>query len=298
MTSPPDHTRAGALFALLAFGAWGLNPVYFKAVAGIPPLEVLAHRVVWSVVLLLPLAVAGGRWRALVRAASDRRVLRLLLLTTLLLALNWLTYIWTVASGQVLQASLGYYITPLVNIAAGVLLLGERLGRLRQLASALAVAAVLVLAWAGGGVPWIALWLAVSFGAYGFIRKIIAVESLEGLLLETVLLLPAALGWLLWLAAVGSGRFGGGLGAGELLLMLSGPVTGLPLVWFAAAARRLRLTALGFFQYLAPTGQLLLAVLAYGEPFGPPRLAAFACIWAALLLVSLDSWRARRARSA
>jgi chloramphenicol-sensitive protein RarD len=296
MTSPPDRSRAGALFALLAFGAWGLNPIYFKAVAGIPPLEVLAHRIVWSVVLLLPLAAAGGRWRALVRAAADRRVRRLLLITTLLLALNWLTYIWTVASGQVLQASLGYYVTPLLNIATGVLLLGERLGRLRRLAAALAVAAVLVLAWAGGGVPWIALWLAASFAAYGYFRKIAAVESLEGLLLETLLLLPAALGWLVWLAAAGTGHFGSGGGTGELLLMLSGPVTALPLVWFAAAARRLRLSALGFFQYLAPTGQLLLAVLAYGEPFGPARLAAFALIWAALLLVSLESWQARRAR--
>ncbi|MFO1056016.1 MAG: EamA family transporter RarD [Dongiaceae bacterium] len=296
MNSPPDRSRAGALFALVAFGAWGLNPVYFKAVAGIPPLEVLSHRITWSVVLLLPLVVAGGRWRALVRAAANRRVMRLLLVTTLMLALNWLLYIWTVDSGQVLQASLGYYITPLVNIAAGVLLLGERLSRLRQLASALAVAAVAVLAWAGGGVPWIALVLAVSFGAYGFMRKIAAVESLEGLLLETLLLVPAALGWLVWLAVSGTGRFGSGHGTGELLLMLSGPVTALPLVWFAAAARRLRLSVLGFFQYLAPTGQLLLAVLAYGEPFGPARMAAFALIWAALLLVSLESWRARRAR--
>lgn len=296
MTPPPDRARAGALLALLAFGAWGLNPVYFKAVAEVPPLEVLAHRIVWSVVLLLPLALAGGRWRALVRAAADRRVVRLLLVTTLLLALNWLTYIWAVASGRVLEASLGYYVTPLVNVAAGVLLLGEPLGRLRRLACILALAAVLVLAWAGGGVPWVALWLAASFGAYGLLRKIAAVESLEGLLLETLLLLPAALGWLVWLAAAGAGRFGTGDGTGALLLMLSGPVTALPLVWFAAAARRLRLSALAFFQYLAPTGQLLLAVLAYGEPFGPARLAAFACIWAALLLVSLESWRVRRAR--
>jgi chloramphenicol-sensitive protein RarD len=285
------------LLALLAFGAWGFNPVYFKAVASVPPLEVLAHRIVWSVVLLLPLALAGGRWRALVRAAGDRRVLRLLLASTLLLALNWLIYIWAVGAGHVLQSSLGYYITPLVNIGTGVLLLGEALGPLRRLACALAALSVLLLAWVGGGVPWVALALAATFGAYGFLRKIAAVESLEGLLLETLLLLPAALAWLLWLAATGSGRFGTEGAGPAALLMLAGPVTALPLVWFAAAARRLRLTVLGFFQYLTPTGHFLLAVLAYGEPFGPARLAAFALIWAALLLVSLESWRARRSRA-
>lgn len=297
MTQPPDRSRSGTLLALLAFGAWGLNPVYFKAVAGVPPLEVLAHRIVWSVVLLLPLALAGGRRRALVRAAADRRVLRLLLASTLLLALNWLIYIWAVGAGHVLQSSLGYYITPLVNIGTGVLLLGEPLGPLRRVACALAALSVLLLAWVGGGVPWVALALAATFGAYGFLRKIAAVESLEGLLLETLLLLPPALAWLLWLAATGAGRFGAEGAGPAALLMLAGPVTALPLVWFAAAARRLRLTVLGFFQYLTPTGHFLLAVFAYGEPFGPARLAAFALIWAALLLVSLESWRTRRSRA-
>jgi chloramphenicol-sensitive protein RarD len=290
-------SAAGPLFALAAFLAWGFGPVYFKAVARVPAWEVLAHRVVWTCVLLLPLAVALRRIRPALAALAGVRTRRALGASTALIALNWLLFVYAVQSGRVLDASLGYFINPLVNVALGRLFLGERLRGAQRAAVALATASVLLLALTAERTPWIAVALGVSFGLYGLLRKTTALDSMTGLLFETALLLPAALAALIGLATLGRGAFGASR-AGDALLAASCLVTAVPLVCFAAAARRMSLTALGFFQYLAPTTHFLLAVWVYGEPFARPQILAFSGVWTALALVSADALLRRRPRAA
>jgi len=284
---------SGPLFALGAFLSWGLGPVYFRAIASVPAWEVLVHRVVWTLVLLLPAAVALRRLPVAARALREPRTLRALFASTSLIAVNWLLFIWAVQSGRVLDASLGYFINPLVNVALGRVFLGERLRRAQIVAVALAAASVGLLAVTADRTPWIALTLGVSFGMYGLIRKTTALDSMTGLMLETALLLPPALGVLLWLGATGRGSFGGSTST-TALLAASGIVTAVPLLCFVAAARRMTLTALGFFQYIAPTSHFLLAVFFYGEPFARPQVLAFLGIWTALGVVSADAVVARR----
>lgn len=282
-------TTAGAAYALAAFVFWGANPVYFKAVGEVPPLEVLAHRVVWSVLLLAGLITLRRRWRVVAAALAERRTGLMLGLSTLVISANWLTYIWAISAGRVLETSLGYYINPLVNVLLGVVVLRERIDLWRGLAVALAGLGVLNLALRAEGLPWVSLVLAFSFAIYGLIRKTVRIEAVEGLLVETALLLPLALGFLVVLGADGTGAFGA-RGAGlDLLLVLAGAVTALPLVWFTAAARRLDYATVGFFQYIAPSCQFLLAVLLYGEPFTAAHLVTFLCIWGALAIVTARS---------
>lgn len=278
-----QRTRAGILYALATFGAWGLNPFYFKAVDEIPAIEVIAHRVIWSSLLLAGLISLGRQWPQVKAAAMARRTLATLLLTSLIIGANWLIYIHAMDTSQVLQASLGYYINPLVNILFGRVFLGERLSTPQMAAVVLAAAGVLILAIAFGEPPWLALGLAGTFATYGLLRKLARVEALPGLFVETVFLCPAALALLL---VVGT-RFGHADLTTDLLLMAAGPVTALPLLWFTAAARRLKLSVLGFFQYLSPSGQFLLAVFAFGEHFGPAHYVTFACIWAAIAIFTL-----------
>ncbi|WP_225911610.1 EamA family transporter RarD [Desulfuromonas versatilis] len=296
-TDPAPDTRPlrqGVFFGLAAYLIWGFFPAYFKALAQVPPLEVLAHRIFWSAALLLILVFAMGRRQALAAAFADRATLRILTCSTLLIAANWLIFIYAVAAGQVLQSSLGYFITPLINVALGFVFLKERLRPLQNLSLLLAVAGVLILTLSYGQVPWIALALAGSFGTYGLLRKTANIDALLGLTVETCLLAPLALGYLLVVGAGGEGRFLGADLSLNLLLPLAGVVTSLPLLLFAGAARRLRLATIGFLQYITPSLHLLLAVAAFGEAFTLVHLVTFACIWSGLVLFSLDFFRSSR----
>ncbi|MBK6899260.1 MAG: EamA family transporter RarD [bacterium] len=286
-----DGQRAGIAYGLAAYGWWGFVPLYFKAVSHVAPLEVLAHRVLWSLVLLSALLAARGRIPLLVKLLRDRRTLAVLGLTTLLIAANWLVFIWAVANDHVLQASFGYFITPLLNVLLGVVVLKERLRRSQALAVALAGLGVLWLSWRLGGLPVISLALAASFSLYGLLRKLIRPDGTLGLAAETLLLAPAALGWLLVReGSTGTAFLHGGAGT-ALLLAAGGIVTALPLIWFAEAARRLRYATVGFLQYLSPTLQFLLAVALFHEPFTASHGVAFGLIWAALGLYSWDALR-------
>jgi chloramphenicol-sensitive protein RarD len=283
----PDERARGLGYALAAYLAWGMLPLYFKALRAVPAVEVLAHRVVWSLVLLSALLAARGG-KAAFRAAFRRDRLPILAVTTCLIATNWLVYIWAVQTGRVLEASLGYFVNPLVNVLLGVLFLGETLSRGQRIAVALAAAGVGVLVVRAGTFPWLSLVLALSFGLYGLLRKRAGLDAVGGLLAETALLAPPALVLLGVRAASGAGAFGGEAGT-SLLLAAAGPITALPLVWFTLAVHRLRLSTVGLVQYLAPTCQFLLAVLLYREPFGAAHAAAFAFIWASLALYSWDA---------
>jgi chloramphenicol-sensitive protein RarD len=268
-------------------------PAYIKAVRAAPVVELLCHRVVWALAFLLVISWRQGQLRALRSALRSGRVLAILAASTTLLAVNWLVYIWAVVNGRVLEASLGYYINPLVNVLLGVVILGERLERPVQIAVGIAAAGVLWLALHFGEFPWIPLVLANSFGLYGLMRKLAPVGALAGLTVETALLLPLTGGYLVWAIASGRAAFLAGDPSLDVLLLLGGPVTAVPLLFFAAAARRLPLTTLGFLQYLSPTLQFLLAVFAYGESFDRTRAVAFACIWTAVALFAAHSARAR-----
>jgi len=292
--SDPREARRGVAYGLLAYGAWGFIAVYFKAVAAVPPLEVLAHRMVWSAVFLCLFAALRGRGRDIVAAVRDRRSVLTLAATALLVSLNWYVFIWAVTHGRLLQASLGYFINPLVNVLLGFVFLGERLRRAQTASVALAGAGVAWLGWHIGQVPHIALVLAFTFGFYGLLRKRARADALAGLTVETLLMFGPAVAYLLSLEAGGRLAFLHRDGSLTLLLVAAGPVTATPLLWFANAARRLRLATVGFLQYLAPTFQFLLAVAAYGEPFSPAHRVAFACIWTALGIYTLDALRAGR----
>ena len=273
-------------YALAAFGAWGTVPLYYKLIGAVPPAEVVAHRILWSAVVLFLAVILIRRWGAVVAAVKDRRVRRALLMSTLLISCNWFVYIWAIFAERLLEASLGYYINPLVSVLLGVLVLGERLTAWQGLAVALAAVGVLILAIGAPGIPWVALTLACSFGFYGLIRKTAGVAALEGLLVETALVSPLALGFIGLLAWRGEASFGAIDRETDILLFLSGPVTALPLLCFANAARRLRLSTIGFFQYIAPSCNFLLAVFVFGEPFTRTHLAAFLFIWMALAIVT------------
>jgi chloramphenicol-sensitive protein RarD len=284
----------GGVYATAAFGTWGLAPLYWRAVRDVPGLELVAHRIVWSVPFLLLLVAARRRLRDVAAALRDRRHVLVLAGTAVLVAANWLVFVLAIQAGRVLDASLGYYVNPLLMVLLGVVFLGERLTRLQGAAVALAGAGVAWLTVASGAVPWIPLLLATTFGFYGLVRKRVRVEALAGLAVETLLLCPVAGGALLVLAARGEGGLARGDAGHDLLLVASGVVTALPLLWFANAARRLRYTTVGFFQYLAPTGQLLLAVLAFGEPFTRDHAVTFSLIGAAVALYVADGVRAAR----
>lgn len=290
MTSKASHT--GILYGIAAYGLWGLIPLYFKSVAHVAPLEILAHRALWSFVMLAILVRVLNRWREVGRGLCNGRLMLMLGLTTLLLAANWLTFIYSVLTKHVLQASLGYFINPLVNVLLGVLFLRERLRPWQVVSIVLALIGVVVLTTYVGQVPWIALTLATTFGLYALLRKLMSVDGLVSLAVETLVLLPIALVYLSYLGATGiaTGRSSSTLG----LLLLSGPVTTVPLLFFGAAARRLRLSTLGIVQYLTPSLHFLLAVFAFREPFSMAQVASFACIWTAIAIYTADSFRALR----
>jgi len=288
--------RAGLLFGVGAYLVWGVLPLYFKLLAGVSPTEIVAHRIVWSLVFLAALATLWRRWPAIRAAATTSRVMLTLAVTALLIAINWLIYIWAVINGHVLEGSLGYYLNPLVNVLLGVVILKERLTRGQLLAVLLAGLGVSVLAVQAAAGLWISLALALSFGLYGFIRKIAPVDALEGLAIETAVLAPVSLGYVLWLQQQGIGGFGAFDAATNALLIVGGAVTAVPLLMFNAAAKRLPYSTLGFLQYIAPSLQFLLAVLAFGEPFTRAHAICFAAIWTALVLFAVEGFRLGRAR--
>jgi chloramphenicol-sensitive protein RarD len=284
----------GIAYASLAFVWWGLFPLYFRLVPQVPALEVLAHRIVWCLLPLLALLGWRRQWAWLGALLKQPKVLLAFMASALLLSSNWLTYIWSVNHGHVVDASLGYFITPLVNVLLGYTLLHERPRRLQWIALALAAAGVVWLTLQTGKLPWIALVLAATFGCYGLLRKIAVLGALEGLTLETLLLAPIALvGLALW-TLDGSGRFPAPDAWTNLWLIALGPITAVPLLMFAAGARRLSMTTLGLVQYIGPSIQFVIGIWVFHEPFSPGRLAGFALIWLALVLYTLDGWKVSR----
>jgi chloramphenicol-sensitive protein RarD len=291
-----SRARAGVAFGLAAYLWWGLAAFYFHALPQVSPPEILAHRVLWSVLLLIALQAFTGKLPALRALARDRRTLAWLALTTLLIGANWFIFIWSIAVGRLLDASFGYFVGPLINVLLGALLLGERFRPLQVLSLLLAGAGVAVLGFGYGHLPTVALAMALSFALYGFLRRRLRADSLTGLSVETLLLAPAALAYLLWLARAGRLAFGHAGAGTSWLLAAAGIITALPLIWYVAAARRLRFSTLGMLQYLAPTGQFLVAVFAFGETFTRTHAISFPLIWAAVGLYSWDSLRPRATR--
>ncbi|MEM9293010.1 MAG: EamA family transporter RarD [Acidobacteriota bacterium] len=288
MSSPSESAR-GALYALAAYGAWGLSPLFWKQFGDVPPEELLAHRVVWAMVVFYLLLRAAGRGKQFFSAWRDRATVLAMLASSALIGCNWFLYIWSVTHEHIVEASLGYFINPLVNVVLGTIFLKERLRPLQWVAVLLAASGVLLLTVSVGRIPWIALTLAGSFGIYGLVRKTAPVDALLGSNLETSLLAPLGAGWLIWMTSSGQIQSGGSVGQWGWLLG-TGLMTALPLLWFSNAARRLPLSILGFFQYIAPTGQLLLGVLLYNEPFSAVELRSFVMIWSALALLTIETW--------
>ncbi len=291
-SSDPDRERRlGLAYGFAAYGSWGVFPIYLKAVASASVFEILSHRVVWALAMLLVVIGVRGEMRAVGAALRHRRALLVLGASTVLIGINWLVYIFSVTHARMLEASLGYYVNPLVSVLLGVVILGERLEPLVKAAVAVAAAGVLWLTFHLGQLPWISLVLALSFALYGLLRKIAPVGALVGLTVETLLLVPFAGAYLLRTVTSGRAAFLAGSPRMDALLLLAGPLTAIPLLCFAAAARRLPLSTIGFMQYLSPTIQFLLAVAVYAEPFDRARGGAFACIWAAVALFAFHSIR-------
>ncbi|MEA1083332.1 MAG: EamA family transporter RarD [Sphingomonas sp.] len=288
-----SDARAGLFYGIGAYTLWGLLPLYLHLLTAVPPAQVLANRILWSLLLLLAIVAATRRLRPLVAAARGR-VLAMLVASAVLIGINWFVYIWSVTNAHLVEASLGYFINPLLNVALGMLLLGERLNRLQVAAVAVAALGVAIFAAGGGGALWVSLVLALSFGFYGLIRKVAAIDALGGLTMETLILAPFALVVLVQANQSGTAAFGHDRTL-DLLLVLAGPVTAAPLLLFAAGARRLRYTTVGLLQFIAPTLQFLLAVLVYHEPVRATQLATFALIWLGCGLYAWSSIRAARA---
>lgn len=294
MTAAESRARSGFILGFTAYFIWGFFPLYFKLLKQIPPLEVVSHRIVWSLLFLIPLAGVRGGLGSIRKAVTDGRSLGYLLATSLLISTNWLVFIHAVSRGEVLQSSLGYFMTPLVNVLLGMVVLGERLRPLQLLSFLLAVAGVGVQVVALGRVPLIALVLAITFGLYGLLRKTAPVDAIAGLTVETgILVLPAA-GYLIYTGNAAGGDYFGRVPLDWLLLPLAGVLTAVPLVLFAAAARRLRLTTIGFLQYLTPTLHFLQAVFLYREPFSATHLMSFSCIWCGLIFYSIEARRSAK----
>jgi chloramphenicol-sensitive protein RarD len=296
MTNDHARTRAGLLLGLGAYLLWGVLPLYFKAIGHVPATEIVAHRIVWSLVFLAGLATLWKRWAKIRKAVANPKVLGTLFLTAALIGTNWLIWIWAVLNGHVLEGSLGYYLNPLVNVLLGVVLLKEKLSRGQMFAVLLAAAGVAVLAAGAGGGLWISLSLAASFALYGFLRKVAPVESIEGLLVETAILTPVALAWILFLQSKGESGLGTDATT-SILLVLAGAITAVPLLLFTAAAKRLPYSTLGFLQYIAPSMQFLLAVLMFGEKLTPAHVVCFGAIWTALAIFAFEGVRTSRVRA-
>lgn len=287
----------GVLYAVIAYGMWGFFPLYFRAISQVPPLQILAHRVIWSFVFLAVVVSVMRDWGRL-RATLNRRVLLTYLAASLLLGVNWFVFIWAVNSGYVVESSLGYFINPLVNVLLGTIFLRERLKPVLWLPIGLAAVGVLYLTVSYGRLPWIALALALSFGLYGLVKKLAPLNALHGLSLETVMLFVPAVAYLLVMEKAGTGSFGHMSIGMDLAVAFSGVLTALPLLFFAEAAHMIPLTTMGLIQYISPTFQFLTGVVIYHEPFTQARVIGFSIIWAALILYSasnlFERWKMRK----
>lgn len=293
----PARMNPGLLFCVLAFSIWGMFPLYFRMVAQVSPVEVVLHRYVWGLVFVLGVLTLMRRRGWLREALASRRTLATFAVSAALLIVNWFFYVYAVQSGHVIEASLGYFINPLLNVMLGVLVLHERLRRVQWVAVAMAALGVAWLTWQTGRLPWIALVLAGTFGLYGLLRKQASLGALEGLALETMMVALVAVPALVWWTAAGTSALAQADPALTFWLLLAGPLTALPLMFFAAGARRLPLATVGLVQYLSPTLQLLLGIWVFHEPFDADRLVGFACIWAGLALYSADALGLARARA-
>lgn len=281
----PAAARTGIAFGLTAYGLWGLMPLYFRLLPGVPATQMVAHRICWSLLFVGGLLSISRAWPTVATAVRNKRTALALLASAALISVNWVVYTWAVVNGHVLAASLGYYLNPLVNVALGTLVLRERLSRAGGGAVLLAALGVSALLFSALDTLWITLTLALSFSTYGLIRKVVSVSALPGLAIETALMLPVALGWLLTLGPAGAwGRDG----ATDALLVASGVVTAVPLLLFTGAARRLRYSTMGLLQFIAPTLQFLLAVFLFGELVTTGHVIAFGCIWAAVAIYLWD----------
>ncbi len=283
--------RKGILYAAACYSAWGLFPIYFKALHSIPSLEILLHRMVWALVFLLLVLAARRQWNWIRNVVRQPKLLAGFAASALLLSANWFLYIWAINNDRIVDASLGYFMTPLVNVFLGFILLKERLRSVQWFAIACAGLGVFWLGLQTGHPPWIALVLATTFGMYGLLRKTAALGALEGLSLETMLLFPFALAYLIYLALHGQSAFLQTTTATQFLLLAAGPITAIPLLMFAAAARRIPLATLGLMQYISPTIQLFIGIWLYNEQFSHDRMLGFLGIWAGLLVYSIDSLR-------
>lgn len=298
---PPTDTaartmRAGLLYGLVAYVLWGVMPIYFKQIQAVPAVDIVAHRIVWSLLMLAGLLTVVRAWGEVRAALQNRRTVLILCATSVLIAANWLAYVYAINSGHILAGSLGYYLNPLANILLGRFVLKEPLSRLQWLAVAIAAAGIAVLAAGAVDTLWLSMILCISFASYGLLRKIVKVDSLAGLSIETALLFPFAIGWLLLGGAAGRPLIGSS-NAETWLLVASGIVSTIPLLCFTAAARRLPYSTVGILQFIAPTLQFLLAVAIYDEPFTRAHAIAFGAIWTAMALyiVSMIDTRRRAA---
>nr|WP_232617078.1 MULTISPECIES: EamA family transporter RarD [unclassified Marinomonas] len=293
MTSMQTSSKSGILYALTAFTLWAIAPIYFKEMSFIPAQEILAHRIIWSCLIVLVLIILLRYTSALKTVLRSPKTLSAMLISTVLIGFNWGIFIWAIQNNKILSASLGYYINPLISILLGVIFFKDKLDRVRKAAVVLCFCAVAFEVIQFGSLPWIALALAITFGFYGLVRKKVAVDSFTGMAIETAILLPFALAYLILSDSPSTNMFDNSSTVNWLLLA-SGPITMVPLMCFAAAANRVSLVTLGFFQYIGPTGMFILAVFLYDEPLSPEKLTTFVLIWSALAMLIVDSIRRLR----
>ena len=288
-----DGSR-GFMMAMGAYGLWAILPFYLKALSHLPALEIVAHRVIWSVPVAIILLIFIGQFRTILDALRNPRMLAMAALPAALITINWSVYVWAVAHDQIIGAALGYYINPLFNVVLGGLFLGERLTKVQYVAVGFAFTAVLVLTFNAGGLPWVSLVLPVTFGLYGFFRKSLPMQPLQGFTLEVVILSVPALGYVLWLMSNGQDHFFSGTISNVSLLLLAGPFTAIPLILYAGGAKLLRYTTLGLMQYLTPTLLFIFAIFIFHEPFSNAQLVAFVLIWTGLIIYTWSSLSAHR----
>ena len=292
--SPDPHSSRGIIYGLVAYSFWGLIPAYYKLLQGIDAGEIVAHRAIWSAVLGVLILIAIRRLPDFLRVWRTPRLLGLLFIGGILISSNLLVFLWAVIHDQMIETSMGYFINPLFSVLLGVVVLRERLRPGQLFAIALAAAGVVYIVVNHGAIPWIAVFLPITFGLYGFLRRFTAVDALSGITVETMFMLPFALVYVTWMAARGEGHFGPAAGMNTLYLLGVGPITLLQLSLFGAAARRVKLTTLGVLQYLSPTLTFFLGLFVYHEPFDQVRLIAFCCIWASLFIYTLEGVRFSR----
>lgn len=293
--SPTRIDGRGLAAAATAFFIWGLLPLYLKFLQSVPVLQVTAHRLVWGCIFAFAWLAVRRELAHVWTALGQSRTRWRLCLSALLISINWITYVWGIANDRVVETSLGYFINPLVNVVLGVVVLSERLNRTQWTAVAIAALGVSYLTWSAGHPPWIALTLAFSFGLYGLVRKVVQVDALAGFASETLVLLPIGIGYLVWCQLAGTGSFANQGIEMDLLLMLGGPLTAIPLVLFAVGARRIPYSTVGLLQYIGPTIQLILAIFVFHEPFTQERAIGFSLIWTALAIYAADGvWRSRK----